>query len=417
MSDTIDALRDRLAVREAELTKVYARLKAAKDTAARPPVKASISAIQKRYLSAVADLETKRSAEAAAAVAGKQIGGDGGGGVSKLASRFNKGFNIGITGTKKLDIIIDDGHVIETRQAFANNTNLQQQLQKNQKKKKKKADDNMDNIQQPTELLVEDDDGLPSWAKNQAKLMIRKENARSSIRDVDVGEIKDEMLEKAAVDIHAVTSNASYHDGMHNNHLNVMNNDTNNEVVNNVMLPPRGSVKKALAMWGKSIEEDMKVLAMQKEEEERKKQEQLRLARQRLEEERRRMRLAATQKYARVTSLQQLNDLGEPDLMALVQSSSSSSLDKAEHNAAVTKTTTRTMTTITTRTSTTTTSRTIKDDTNKEDMTMEDVVMTKEEEVKIELGAFLERKIDLIDKEIIIIEEQAERVEDSINSL
>lgn len=42
--------------------------------------------------------------------------------------------------------------------------------------------------------------------------------------------------------------------------------------------------------------------------------------------------------------------------------------------------------------------------------------MTKEEEMKIELGAFLERKIDLIDKEIVVTEEQAERVEDSINS-
>lgn len=408
MSDTIDALRDRLAVREAELSKVRARLKAAKDAAARPPVKATISAIQKRYLSAVADLETKRSAEAAAAATGKHLAGGGDGGVSKLASRFNKGFDTTtLGGSNKLDVVVGDGHVTETRQAFANNTNLQQQQQQQQKKKKKKKSENnsMDE-QPPTELLVEDDDGLPSWAKNQTKLMIKKENARSSIRDVDVSEIKDDMLEKASVDIHSITSNASYHDGMTtHNQINATTNGSN--IHETVVLPPRGSVKKALAMWGKSIEEDMKILAMQKEEEERKKREQLRLARQRLEEERIRIRLAAAQKYATVTSLQQLKDLGEPDI------SSSSSVTKTK-----TTTTTTTTTMTTTRTSTTTSTTTTKNGEEEEDMDVkvEDVVMTKEEEMKIELGAFLERKIDLIDKEIVVTEEQAERVEDSINS-
>lgn len=294
MTESIDALRDRLATREAELKKLRARLKAAKETAARPPVKSTISDIQKRYLSAVAELETKRSESAESFVRSSSDA------VSTLANRFNKGIDGKKINRSNVSV---RGDVNTAKKTFL-------------KVDSTRSDGGSKRVlePQPAELLVEDDDGLPSWAKNQQKRMIRKENARSSIRDVDVRELQGTVLEKGS------------RDGSE---------DKEDTVV------PRGNVKAALAMWGKTADEDARLLAMKKEEEERKAAEQARLKKQREEEERRTAIRKAIEKFAQMS----LADL------------------------------------------------------------------TDEPENEIELRAFLERKIDLVEKEIRLTEEQLEKVE------
>lgn len=294
MTESIDALRDRLATREAELKKLRARLKAAKEAAARPPVKSTISDIQKRYLSAVAELETKRSESNEPLVRSSSDA------VSTLANRFNKGIDEKKINRSNISV---RGDVSLTKKSFS-------------KADSTRSDGASKRVfePQPAELLVEDDDGLPSWAKNQQKRMIRKENARSSIRDVDVRELQGSVLEKAS------------RDGSEDKEETVV---------------PRGNVKAALAMWGKTADEDARLLAMKKEEEERKAAEQARLKKQREEEERRTAIRKAIEKFAQMS----LADL------------------------------------------------------------------TDEPENEIELRAFLERKIDLVEKEIRFTEEQLEKVE------
>lgn len=270
MSESIEVLRDRLATRDAELKKLRVRLKKTKELASKPAVKASISDIQKRYLSAVADLESKKLEEASKPIEIKTKA------VSSLANRFNKG----IDGKKIQRTNINvKGDVSNTKKTFSkidslssngpNNDitiNTQKPIQQ----------------QQPSELLVEDADGLPSWAKNQQKLMIRKENARSSIHDVDVKELQENVLD----DNISKYNSLSKDDG-------------------GVSLP-KGNVKAALAIWGKTDEEDAKVLAKKKEEEEK----AIRLKNEKEEQERRLAINKAIEKFSALS----LNDLkNEPE--------------------------------------------------------------------------------------------------------
>lgn len=252
MTESIDALRTHLASREAHLAKLRERLKAAKAEAERP-VQSTISDIQRRYLSAVADLETKR-VEPAAPI----IHADGG--VSSLAKRWSKG----IDGVKiERSRISVRGDVTGAKKTFSNKDMLG----------KSKSSHSKSNEPQPAELLVEDDSGVPSWAKNQRKLVIRKENARSSIRDVDVRELQGSVLEQASRPLA----------------------EGKGETV-----IPGGNVKAALAMWGKTAEEDAKVLAEKKKEEDRKEAERLRLQKQREEEERRTAIRKAVEKFSKM---------------------------------------------------------------------------------------------------------------------
>lgn len=299
MTDSINVLRDRLAERESELKKLRARLKAAKEAAARPPVKSTISDIQKRYLSAVADLETKRSDAANPVIRASSDA------VSTLASRFNQGIDDKKVERSRVSV---RGDVTSAKKTFLK-TDTSHFGSKSETASKRSSEP------QPAELFVEDDDGLPSWAKNQQKRMIRKENARSSIRDVDVRELQGSVLESAS------------HDG------------SGSKEETNVV--PRGNVKAALAMWGKTADEDARLIAMKKEEEERKAAEQARLKKQREEEERRTAIRKAVEKFSKMS----LSDLKQ------------------------------------------------------------------EPENEIELSAFLERKIVLVDKEIRQTEEELEKIE------
>lgn len=264
MTESIEALRTHLASREAHLAKLRQRLKAAKEAAARP-VQATISDIQRRYLSAVADLETKRAESPAPIIRADSA-------VSSLTKRWNKG----IDGVKiERSRINVRGDVTTGRKNFSKVDLLS---------KSSRSSELME--PQPAELLVEDDSDVPSWAKNQRKLVIRKENARSSIRDIDVRELQGTVLEQA------------------NRPLS----DSQDQTV-----IPAGNVKAALAMWGKTADQDAKILAEKKKEEELKEAERLRLQKQREEEERLAAIRNAVEKFAKL-SLADLKDEPKNDV-------------------------------------------------------------------------------------------------------
>lgn len=274
MTDTIPVLRQHLSQREAELASLQARLKTAKEAAKQSssaPVTPSISDIQKRYLSAVADLDSKRSSAQPIVTTPSDA-------VSSLANRWNKGID-----GKKItrSSVTERGDVTTAKKNFSNldvPKAVASPTANSTAPPKKKREEN-----QPAELLVEDDDGLPSWAKNQRKLVIRKENARSSIRDVDVRELQGSVLEQASRD---------------------------GSEVKGEKLEAKGNVKAALAMWGKTAEDDAKLIAQKKEEEEKKKLENARLQQEREEQQRKQAIQLAVEKFANM-SLTQLGK--EPD--------------------------------------------------------------------------------------------------------
>lgn len=84
------------------------------------------------------------------------------------------------------------------------------------------------------ELLVEEEGSVPSWARNQEKKIIRKENARSSTRGVNLGQTKGNILDAQKREF--------------------ANNSVKDE--------PRvgGNVAAKLAMWGKAADEEAKSL-------------------------------------------------------------------------------------------------------------------------------------------------------------
>lgn len=284
---SIDDLRDRVEKRQAHLHTLRERLKKAKAAAARPPVKSSISDIQKRYLSAVADLDVKKT-ETKITPSGE--------GVSKLTSRFNQGLANPALAKKKsaADQVISGENISRAKKQFSKTDSINSHLPNASAIIKSPSSHHDD---QPAELLVEDDDGLPSWAKNQQKLMIRKENARSSIRDVDINELQDNV-KKSTADMAKVT-----------------NSEEGTEPV------ARGNVKAALAMWGKTAEEDARVLAKKKEEEEKKQKELLRLKQLKEEEERKQAIKAAIDKFSSLSLVDLVDEPQQNDIeqMAFLQ--------------------------------------------------------------------------------------------------
>lgn len=132
----------------------------------------------------------------------------------------------------------------------------------------------------PAELLVEDDSDVPSWARNQKKVLLKKENARSSVRHVDLTQIRGSVMTPSSRDGAEAAPK---------------------EVV------VGGTVKAALAMWGKNAEEDAKVLAMKTVEQEKKKTEQEKLRKEREEKDRKRKTMVAIAKFANLS----LDNIGD----------------------------------------------------------------------------------------------------------
>ena len=268
MTISIEVLRERLAVRENSLSKIRSQVETAKKRATGPVAKSSISDIQKRYLSAVADLETKGADVPKPAVRSTADG------VSNLASRWNKGIDGKQVEKTKVDV---RGDVNNARKSFtAKDVPTLVTAAAAKGEVKKKVDGG------PAEIEVEDGSEVPSWAKNQRKMVIRKENARSSIRDVDVKELQGTVLEQGS------------RDGSEAERTKV-------EVTGG------GNVKAALAMWGKTADEDAQLLAKRKEEEEKRKVAEARARKEREEERKKRALEAAVAKLSTLS----LSDMRE----------------------------------------------------------------------------------------------------------
>eukprot|EP00177_Eucheuma_denticulatum_P001899 GFKZ01003390.1.p2 GENE.GFKZ01003390.1~~GFKZ01003390.1.p2 ORF type:complete len:325 (+),score=114.82 GFKZ01003390.1:47-976(+) len=269
MSDSIAALRETLDTRQTTLSTLRDKVQAAKREAAKPAVKSSISAIQQRYMAAVADLESKGKEPSRPAVTVKSDA------VSSLANRWNKGMEGKEVEKTRVDV---RGDVRGVKQQFG----------KADVPKLGAAARSRASIGSgardfgPAELEIVDDDGLPSWAVNQKKKVIRKENARSSVRDVDLGELKGSVLEMGKRD----------------------GSEASGEKVEGVA---GGNVMRALAMWGKNAEEEGKEMKRKEEEEKERKEKEEKERKQREEEELRRKMDQAVEKFASLG----LDDMGD----------------------------------------------------------------------------------------------------------
>lgn len=279
MTASVHALRERLHTREHELKVLREKIEKARQAASSPATK-SISAIQQRYMAAVAELDKKEKEIP------KPIVNSSTAGVSNLASKWNQGISSAQVTKTRVDV---RGDVRGTQKNF--NASDVPKATSNQPTKTKKS--NVD--PGPAELLVEDEDaGLPSWAINQCKKVIRKENARSSIRDVDVKEIQGSVLTNAARD----------------------GSEAQGESVE-----AKGNVKAALAMWGKTAEEDTLLLKKKMEEEERRKAAEAIKHKEKKKEERERAAKAAIERFASLTlsSLPAQEPTKEVELVAYLE--------------------------------------------------------------------------------------------------
>lgn len=271
MNESIEALRERLSAREKSLKSLRKQVVTAKQEASKPAASSSISDIQRRYMAAVAGLDAKSEESTKPVV---RTGSDV---VASLANRWNSG---GIQGVQVEKTPVDvRGDVRSARKSFGAADapkvgDFGRGVGREGGKKKKTIED-----YGPAELEVEDEDvGLPSWAVNQKKKTIKKENARNSVRDVDVKDLQGSVLEQGAKD----------------------GSDSAGEKVQ-----VGGNVKAALAMWGKTAEEDTMLLQRRKEEEERQKALELKLKKEREEKEKKRKMEEAVRKFARM----ELNEL------------------------------------------------------------------------------------------------------------
>lgn len=279
MTAPLHALREKLHTREHELKVLREKVERARQAASRPGAK-SISAIQQRYMAAVAELE-KKEKEIPKPVVNSSTAG-----VSTLASKWNNGISGAEVRKTRVDV---RGDVRGTQKNFkaADLPKFTTATPAPPKKPKKDSG--------PAELLVEDEEaGLPSWAVNQSKKVIRKENARSSVRDVDVKELQGSVLTNAARDGSEAKSEA---------------------------VETRGNVKAALAMWGKTADEDNLLLKKKKEDEERRKASETLKRKEREKEEQERAAKAAIESFANMTlaSLPSQEPTKEVELVAYLE--------------------------------------------------------------------------------------------------
>lgn len=223
-------------------------------------------------MAAVADLESKGKEPSRPAVTVKSDA------VSSLASRWNKGMEGKEVEKTTVDV---RGDVRGVKQQFGKGDVPKLQGAAKGRASFGPASQDVG----PAQLEVVDDDGLPSWAVNQQKKVIRKENARSSVRDVDVGELKGSVLEMGKRD----------------------GSEAQGEKVEGVA---GGNVMRALAMWGKNAEEEGKEMKRKEEQERERKEKEEKERKQREEEELRRKMEQAVEKFGKLG----LSDLGdEPD--------------------------------------------------------------------------------------------------------
>lgn len=219
-----------MASKEAELISIRSRIKTTRSG------RASVKLAASRFLQA-AERSARADNRASQPVTAAQRSAP----VSSLLSKWNSGIETEVAKTR-VDL---NGGRADVRGAKQRFSNVDASLPSPGAAAVAKQQHRRPHTVGPAQFVVEDDDSVPSWAVNQRKTVIKKENARSSIRDVDLGELKGGLLREKVVD----TSNVK-------------------EVA-----AGGGGVAAALAKWGKLAEEEAKVMTQRNLVEEAKKKE------------------------------------------------------------------------------------------------------------------------------------------------
>lgn len=175
---TVLRLRRRLKEEEHELAQLQKRLESrtkeqAKQNDALEADQETLSAsgISKRYVSAVAsDPDRKKGGkdDSVPVVSGK---------VSSLLSRWNEGISEVVEKKERASV---RGDVREAQRRFSKKDGKGIKV--------KKLGGRVEG-----DLYVEDDEEVPSWAKNQTKRVLKKSNPKSTTRGVDVEQLQDEI--------------------------------------------------------------------------------------------------------------------------------------------------------------------------------------------------------------------------------
>eukprot|EP00172_Hildenbrandia_rubra_P000156 Plantae.Rhodophyta-Hildenbrandia_rubra.ctg10696.p1 GENE.Plantae.Rhodophyta-Hildenbrandia_rubra.ctg10696~~Plantae.Rhodophyta-Hildenbrandia_rubra.ctg10696.p1 ORF type:complete len:288 (-),score=81.79 Plantae.Rhodophyta-Hildenbrandia_rubra.ctg10696:773-1636(-) len=218
---TIIRLRRRLKEKQQDLAQLQKRIESREETVAASVVQnknadekqreepiESASGVAKRFVSAVAEGKAKKStgSEAPAVSSGK---------VSSLLSKWNTGIS-GVVEKKETAFI--RGDVREAQRRFSKKDGRGIVV--------KKLGGTVE-----SDMLVEDDEDIPSWAKNQTKRVLRKSNPKSTTRGVDVGRLQEEIQDTGVDD---------YGDGR------------------TEMVPKSNKVSSVLVRWGKAADEEEK---------------------------------------------------------------------------------------------------------------------------------------------------------------
>lgn len=277
----VEGLRTALRRKEETLALVRKRVAAARASASASAASAvsapSVGDISKRYLNAIADSEDKGIVKAPQTVVRS------GEGVSGLAQKWQRGMQGKEVERTAVDV---RGDVDGAKKAF----NAKDYLTRTDLNASAVGKSTKGKGGGPAELLVEDSEGLPSWAVNQDKKVLRKENARSSVQDVDVKELQGSIVASGKRD-----GTEAFRESV--------------EV--------KGDVKSRLAMWSKTADEDTKALVEKKKEEEKRAAIEAEAAADRKRQEVERAQAEIAAKFSRVVSIDDLPKEEPTDIMEL----------------------------------------------------------------------------------------------------
>ncbi len=244
--ETIAHLRNTVAVKEAELDSLQMRIKTTKSG------RASVRLAASRFLQKAEEQANEKRTSIEPIVKS--------GNMSSLMSRWNAGIERQVEKTK-VDL---NGGRADVRGASKRFSAVDASLPRPKGAETKSTRKPRGPVG-PAEFEIEDDESVPAWAVNQRKTVVKKENARASISDVDVRQIKGGLMSRPG-DV-----------------------DTSN-VRETPMAASNGGVAAALAKWGKIADEEAKKLERvnvveQARREEAKKQKELEEELQRMREE------------------------------------------------------------------------------------------------------------------------------------
>lgn len=216
LDETIAHLRNTITVKEAELSTLRMRIETTKSG------RASVRLAASRFLQKAEEQANEKRTSIEPVVKS--------GNMSSLMSRWNAGIELQVEKTR-VDL---NGARTDVRGASKRFSAVDASLPRPGGAQVKSGGKARGPVG-PAEFEIEDDDSVPAWAVNQRKTVVKKENARASMRDVDVRQIKGGLMSKPG-DV-----------------------DTSN-VRETPIAASSGGVAAALAKWGKMADEEAKKL-------------------------------------------------------------------------------------------------------------------------------------------------------------